>query len=75
MVGGETVYADGRHLTFDYDDLYSRVTRAAEELRAGAEDRKAFAEQMAPHVQAFCTCLAREPFRIDHYGEAAAGSR
>ena len=75
MVGGETVYADGRHLTFDYDDLYARVTRAADELRESAADRKAFADRMAPHVQAFCSCLAREPFRIDHYGEAAAGRR
>lgn len=75
MVGGETVYADGRHLTFDYDRLHAEVTAAAEELRAGGEERRAFADALAPHVKAFCTCLAQQPFHIDRYGDAASGAR
>jgi len=73
MVGGETVYRDGRHLTFDYDTLHAEVTAAAQALREGAEERRAFAEAMAPHVKAFCTCLAREPLHFERLAGASAG--
>jgi len=67
IVGGETVYRDGRHLGFDYERLTADVEAAAAAMREPGAGRRRLAEALEPHVRSFCTCLGRQPFHIDRY--------
>jgi 5-methylthioadenosine/S-adenosylhomocysteine deaminase len=67
FVGGRLVVDEGRVLTVDEHDIYSRAQRALDRLMVENAPLVQLADRMEPYVRAACAACARSEFPVNRH--------